>query len=986
MKKLRFITSALFFFVLLLGSLSASAQTGSIRGVLYEGNEKVPLAGAAVQILPSKEFRTTDLHGRFEFARLEAGRIQLVIQMLGMQTIDTTFTLARGQNLELAFNMKASSFYLEGVTVTALQSKAGQSTSSTITRVALDHLQTNSLAGILQLLPGGTTRNPSISSANYFNIRSIGGAAATSANSFGTSIVMDGAPMSTNTSRQFLSTTRTGSESNPGGGALASRGVDIRALSTDNIESAEIISGVAGVEYGDLTSGVVIIHSKAGYEPLMVRAKANPGVYEANVSQGFKLKGANEFLNPSLNFAFSPGSSNATASYSATTRVDGKLIYSNVFGNFNLNAIFSYTMMKNILLPNNDPTRSQQTRGSTMQSTRLNVRGKYRFDDLWLKSIDFTFSGDIANQYSFLGNDIAVNAGAAYTTSRAHGAVLTSLPFGTEIRDVDGNVITQYFDSDANAVIKQLPQSYREEYEIFGRPINLFGRLSATFSKQFTSNFNNRILLGLDIRHDGNTGKGIVYDPEWPPARGGSSYAAIRDRSPRDIPFMNQFGLYAEDYILWTVLNRDINITAGLRYDIIGNLSSFAPRINASLELIPKMLSVRGAYGVQTKTPLVDALYPDLAYFDLSMFSNLGVAAVRPENQYLMIGTYAYDVTNPDLKLATNEKRELGLDLKVGKWSFSATYFQEEMHNGLMFDTDLDSYQWITYNRYAMVGANAAAQAENHNKDPYTLRLSTSENLFLTYNRTTNGLHVSKRGVEFILNTGQIEAINTSFSLVGAYQHEVNWNNKEFTRNFGNQNDPLMSKYLLIRDGTLADTRQERNLVILAGDPIKQHTERFLTTLRAIHHIPRIGMMISVPIEIMWHTSTWERIQNEVNTIGQYISYKDGKLYDFTPEMYEKAIVGTQVGNPPDEFSPFFVTYKPEGFDRIYETPTAYKPYCFANVHITKEINNFIRMSFYANNLLNISPLRESNRYPGRLVRMGVAGLYIGLDLVITIR
>ena len=167
--------------------------------------------------------------------------------------------------------MKASSFYLKEVTVLATQNKAGKSTASNVSRQALDHLQTNSIKDIMQLLPGGEITNSSLSSSNTISLRTLSnGDDNSQMNSLGTSIIADGAPLSNNANFQTLAPSITG------GAGAAGTGVDLRKISTDNIESIEVIRGIPSAEYGDLTSGVVIIKSKAGKEPLRVRFKTNP--------------------------------------------------------------------------------------------------------------------------------------------------------------------------------------------------------------------------------------------------------------------------------------------------------------------------------------------------------------------------------------------------------------------------------------------------------------------------------------------------------------------------------------------------------------------------------------------------------------------------------------------------------------------------------------------------------------------------------------
>ncbi len=96
-------------------------------------------------------------------------------------------------------------------------------------------------------------------------------------NSMGTAIVIDGAPpLSNNANLQTLSPAISGGGGSIGGGSSPNSGLDIRSISTDNIESVEVIRGIPSVEHGDLTSGAVIIKSKAGREPLTIRLKTDP--------------------------------------------------------------------------------------------------------------------------------------------------------------------------------------------------------------------------------------------------------------------------------------------------------------------------------------------------------------------------------------------------------------------------------------------------------------------------------------------------------------------------------------------------------------------------------------------------------------------------------------------------------------------------------------------------------------------------------------
>ena len=151
-----------------------------------------------------------------------------------------------GENT-LSFEMAPANFKVEDVVVTATASKAGAATASTISRTAMDHIQSSSLADVMSLLPGASTpdtRTLTLSQASSFAIR--GGA------SLGTAIIMDGSPMSNNANLQSLGTGKMpfAASDAPGQAAMATptSGIDMRQISTDNIESVEVIRGIASVE------------------------------------------------------------------------------------------------------------------------------------------------------------------------------------------------------------------------------------------------------------------------------------------------------------------------------------------------------------------------------------------------------------------------------------------------------------------------------------------------------------------------------------------------------------------------------------------------------------------------------------------------------------------------------------------------------------------------------------------------------------------
>ena len=64
-------------------------------------------------------------------------------------------------------------------------------------------------------------------------------------------------------------------------------GNDLRLIPASSIESVEVISGVAPVKYGDLSSGAVIINRRAGLTPFFGSVKVQYDIFNASLGKGF---------------------------------------------------------------------------------------------------------------------------------------------------------------------------------------------------------------------------------------------------------------------------------------------------------------------------------------------------------------------------------------------------------------------------------------------------------------------------------------------------------------------------------------------------------------------------------------------------------------------------------------------------------------------------------------------------------------------------
>lgn len=936
--------------LILLGTGSAWAQTNyaTLKGVILErGTVNVPVEFATVQILPQGSMTVTNTRGEFLFERLSPGKVNIKIDFLGMETIDTTMSLAPGSVTTLNLKMQQSSFRLNDVTVVAQESKAGKATASNISRQAMDHLQTTSLSDIMQLLPGGVTSyEGGLYSAKTFSIRSLGANPTNSGigvtdganmNSMGTSIVIDGSPLSNNANMQTLSPAISGSGGSLGGSSPNS-GLDIRSISTDNIESIEVIRGIPSVEYGDLTSGAVIIKSKAGKEPLTIRFKTDPHIYQTSVSKGMNLGEKRGSINISGDYAYSV--TDVTESYAYYQRATAKALYSNVLGQLSTNTSLDFSLGKDSREKNPDDERSQLETGARDIGIRLNSNGTWNINKGWLNNVKYTVAGSYRDKHSF-SQQLLSNAFAAYSMADRDGAVLSNKP-GQKVYDNNGKELTNIRADENNLYATFLPYEYFSRYDIYGKEVNVFAKVNATFSKR-TGNVSNRIVVGADFKTDGNLGDGKVYDLENPPMRSNSSEnSSPRPRKYSSIPFINQIAVYAEENLTWSLGEREFIAQVGARYDNINGKSVLTPRTNFSFDILPSKLWLRGGFGVTSKAPTTLYLYPEDAYFDFVHYNTLNSSSVPTEQQLFLSSTQVFDTRNNDLKIATNEKSEIGLDLKIKKMRFSVTAYNENLKNGYDMGKTVDNYRLIEYVRYQ--------EAVNNPGIIPSLQPMDTSNIFVAYSSPKNSMRTHNRGVEFDFDFGRFDAIRTSFVLNGAYMRSTDWSDDNSYSSQSNLNS------------------LEKNIGIYEKAKEKEERERFTTSLRITHNIPSIGFVFTVTAQVNWLNKFWNSYGNDTMFVS-YISYKDGLVKPFDPSKK----------NDP-EFAYMF-----ESKSSTRYIAQSYFPVLLINFHLTKEIGDNIKASFYANNLINNRPLYESKRSPGSFTQLNIP-MYFGFELSLQIK
>ena len=427
---------------------SRSAARSKPRKLRGGGNSKItPLAYAVVSLPEIGVATTTDVKGRFEIQLSNPGKYKVEISSLGYEPLSQTIQLPARDSLK--FTLKATSFYLENIVVSAESKKTGAATASKISKSAMEHIQATSLADIMSLLPGASTRTAeeiALKKVSTFSVRN--------GQSFGTAIIMDGAPLSNNANMQTLSLAL-GAGAGPSI-STPNSGVDMRTITTNNIESVEVIRGIASAQYGDIASGAVIVNSKAGRTPLSIQLDVNPNVYMASVSHGVGLGRKAGVLNYGVDYTFAQY--DPTEGYDTYNRVTGRVSYSNTVGKWSTNTSFNLFYTKDKAEPNPDDARDLDLMTQRDLGLRFNTNGSFNFNKNWLKNLKYTVSANYTNKKTYR-EEFATNSDWTYSTSKTDGAILSSMP-GQDIYLADGTKITNIPDADKNGKAWRLPTDY----------------------------------------------------------------------------------------------------------------------------------------------------------------------------------------------------------------------------------------------------------------------------------------------------------------------------------------------------------------------------------------------------------------------------------------------------------------------------------------------------------------------------------------------
>lgn len=830
--------------ILMLFGVSAYGRdsgTYTIKAVILDKTGE-PLSGATMQLVQSGLWGISGKDGEVEIRNVPRLPVAYKVSMLGYKDVEGEICLDGKDNVRIL--MEEESLSMREVVVVAQAGQGGESTTSIIGRQALDHLQATSLKDILQLLPGGVSmKNPSLTSPGQFKVRTL---ASDDNATFGAAIIINGMPVSTNANMN----TGLGLSSISSGNS----GADLRSIATDDIESVEIIRGVASAEYGDVSSGVMIVNKRIGVSDLNMKARIMPGIMQLHAAKGFDIKSAGS-LNISADYA--RGTSDPrflTDKYNRgiLSLAHRKTLLDKTW-TLTTNIDLSYTGEWKGADPDEPEAMKKFFSSRDAFSLRLSHNGMLKLDKALARTLKYDVALSLSSDRIF--NDRLVSVGS--------GAILDATKDGM----YEG---TPY------------PSSYETLSGTKSNPVMYWAKFSDLFYLN-VGNMSNRFNVGTEWKIEGNRGIG-QYDKTLK----FKAFAQDRIRRFCDIPYMNQISAYVEDNVVLTFSERRYpNITGqvGVRWTVVQpwrneRMMALSPRLNIAVNPV-RYLSLRLGYGISEKVPSLQDLYPSPDYYD---FYNMSVS--DGQKSYYLYSTRVFDNKPVSIKTMRGTKYELGFDVRLDNgMSFSVVGYHEKVSRG--FGPDNSEWKTLVFDVWNAADVTFTGQKPIYDQQNPSRRDTVLYNLI----RPGNPKSRRNRGIEFDFNFGKINATNTSFYLSGAWSET-----RSSSSNLG---------YKL----PVGEARNYGPVYVVYPESSYSFSEnrRFSATLRVVQHIPAIRFIVSASAQCILYEYDHE-VSSGTRPLGyiygsEYIKFTEDQLddieFNFHGYMLKDQIFDTRISNVP---------------------------------------------------------------------------------------
>ena len=908
------------FLLMILLLVSADVMTAqqnralfSISGKVVDAKTGEPVIGAAVNVEDTGIWAISDENGTFFLPDIRPGDYAVQFSCLGFVDKRLSFVVKKDIP-NLTIKLDQNTLALNSVVVTAERDKEGMNTSLKFGANALNHLQMSNVTDISALLPGGKTVNPDLTTDNAVSLRSGGLAAGNAA--FGTALEVDGVRVGNNASFGSMSGTGT------------------RNISTENVQSIEVITGVPSAEYGDLNSGMVRINTRKGLTPWNVTFAVNPRTYQASASKGIDLMKNRGVLNVSAEWT--RATKKLSSPYTSYTRRGFSASYSNTFKNvlkFEIGATGNIGGMNT----KNDPDAYKGTWSKVRDNVlRANTSMTWLLRKSWITNLKL---------------DASVNYNDNRSQDHAYGSSASMMP-------AVHSELAGYYLAD------RLPVSYFSDKVIDSKELDYAASLKYEWFKKSGKRLS-KLKAGVQWKANGNVGEGEYYvDP---------SVAAneYRPRPYSQYPFMHNVAAYVEEDYTFPIGKTSLQISAGLRLENLfvkdtdyKNVSSLSPRFNAKWK-ISDNLSIRGGWGVSEKLPSFYILYPVQKYRDIQTFGfSHGDASsyVYYTQPYKML-------FNENLKWQKNYNAEFGIEAYFLRTSVSLVGFFNKTKNPYTYQ---NIYTPFSYNIMSIpsgytVPDNPEIRVDSQTGQVYMrgsneefwtpMATKVTDKTFFESQMPGNGDDIYRTGAELIVDFPEIAPIRTKFRLDAnyAYTHYID-NTLNWTYRTGWSHTSLSNRsYQYV--GIYANGGESGTFNGKESHPLNAN-------LTAITHIPEARIVITCRLEM----SLLSRFRNLSRYQGKEYAYNvnadgiesiGGSIYgskNYTairPVKYMDENGDVHDFTDKEASDPAFANLIIKSGNAYTFSQDGYGAYLSANLSVTKEIGDHVSLSFFANNFTN---------------------------------
>ena len=918
----------LFFVIIFCQMAMLHAQQITIAGRVTDEETQKPIEFASILMKENGLWAITGADGSFHIKNIPAGKVVLTIQCLGYATRQIALDINKDIP-RLRINLKQENLKLDEVTVTAKRKDNESTTSYTIDRAALDQQQLLNVSDIATLLPGGKTVNATLMSDNRMALRS--GSQEKGSPSFGTAIEVDGMRLDNNAT------------------AGETAGASTRTISSSNIESIEIVTGIPSVEYGDLSNGVVKVNTRKGKSPFIVEGKLNQHTQQIALNKGFDLGSRSGVLNASFEHARS--FSDAASPHTAYQRNILSLNYMNIFMRETTPLTLNIGLTGNIggynaeADPDNELDDYSKSRDNNLHA---HFELNWLLNKKWITNLSLRGSLSTVDRKS----EDYTHTNSATTLANLHAME-------------EGYFIATNYDSNPNAPIILGPTGYWHVKQFNdSKPINGSLRLKADWTRRFDKMMS-RLMLGAEYTGSRNNGQGSYYDdlryaPTW------------REYRYDDLPALNNIALYAEEKVsIPTSKLSTLEITAGLRDDITiingseyGTVSSLSPRFNGRYTFwknrrkrVVSELVLHAGWGKSVKLPSFQVLYPSPSYYDIEVFRSPSTANNTTVSAWYTRPSKA--LYNPDLKWQYTNQTDIGIEMNIKGTRVSLSAFHHRTYNPYMATTEYTPFSYYYTPVSALEGLTIPTDGRTYTIDPTTGTVTVSSadgssavvpnnerRFYLSNTRYINASPLDRYGLEWIIDFKQFKALNTSLRFDGNYYYYKSEDETLFA-SMHNSNTKMTGtgepyQYIGWYRGTNGTSTAQTSI---ANGAISK-TLNLNTTITT--HIPKIRLIMAL------------RIESTLYSYRKNLSNFEGDVY---PEYYT-------TWDAPDTKIPFAekfqwakdndATLYNDLQNLVVHPNTAYvmnanriSAYYSANLSVTKEIGDHVSISFYANNFFN---------------------------------